>query len=175
MLLQINFLHLLYFLKKIKLIGINKVQIDYIYSILAFTNHFFLLISQRFLFSLTMKIKPKVSFIFKIKIPSKTIFNLILIELLNLIQCLKLIKVCNFYNFCKKQTKYTVLRSPFVFKNSREQFCFDRYIGNFITEFDINNFLIVDFIETCFLKVLKYFFLLDLKLIKKINYLNKKE
>jgi hypothetical protein len=169
MLLQINYLHLTFFLKKINLISFNNIQIDYVYSIMVKNSHFFLLIAQRFIFSIQTKIKPKLAFIFKLKIASKTIFNLLLMEVLNLIQCLKLIKSCNFYNFCKKQTNYTVLRAPFVFKNSREQFCFDTYIGSFITEFYINTFLIVDFMEVSFFKFLKHFFLFDLKAIKKIS------
>jgi len=169
MLININFLHLIFFFKKIKLICVNKIQIGFLYSILVSYNLFFLLITQRFNFTITMIIKPKVSFSFKIKIPSKTIFNLILMEIINLVKCLKFLKACNFSIFRKKSIKYTVLRSPFVFKNTREQFCFDNFKGTFLTQFYTVNFLIVDFVEACFFNNLKYFFLLDLKGIKKIH------
>ena len=169
MLVNVNFLHLIFFFKQIKLICLNKIQIGNIYSILGFHNFFFILIAQRFNFAVMMVVKPKVSFIFKIKVPSKTIFNLILMETINLVKCLKFIKECNFYNFRTKSIKYTVLRSPFIFKNTRDQLFFDSYIGTFLTEFYTTNFLIVDFVEACFFNILKYFFLLDLKGIKKMN------
>lgn len=168
MLVTNNFLHLIFFFKNTKLIGFNQIQIGYFYSILVSYNSFFLLITQRFNLPIPMRVKPKVSFLFKMKIPSKTIFNLILMEIINLVKCLKFIKVCNFDNFSKKSINYTILRSPFVFKNSREQLFFEKYVGTFLTEFYMTNFLLVDFVEACFFKHLKHFFLLDLKGIKKI-------
>lgn len=169
MLLNIIFLHLLFCRKQFKLICVNIIQIAYFYSILFSYNCFFLLVLQRFNYAISRRVKPNASFIFKLKIPSKTIFNLILLEIVTLIQCLKFIKDCSFYNFCKVEKNYMVLRAPFVFKNSREQFCVDHYIGQFLTVFFRTNFLIVDFIEMCVFKKLKRFIGLEVQGIKKLT------
>ena len=124
--------------------------------------------AQKFNFAVLSVVKPKASFVFKIKVPSKTIFNLILLESFNLVKCLKFTEVCSFSSFSKRQVIYTVLRAPFVYKNSREQLCFERYSGSFFAVFSITDFLIVDFIEYCFFKTLSNFFKFELRGVKKL-------
>lgn len=132
-------------------------------------NFFFLLILEQFRFPITGLVKVKYSLIFNLKIPSKVIFNLILIEMLNTIKGLKIIKSFNFYGFYKKQTKYSVLRSPFVYKSSQEQLLFNNYIGNFETHFYTTNFVVSDFIEMSIFYSLESLLQLNMKVIKKIN------
>ena len=89
--------------------------------------------------------------------------------MLNTIKSLKIIKSFNFYGFYKKQTKYSVLRSPFVYKSSQEQLLFNNYIGNFETHFYTTNFVVSDFIEMSIFYSLESLLQLNMKVIKKIN------
>lgn len=163
-----KFVHKNFFLKQFDKQNINKVQTAPIYSSLVINKTYFIVAAQKINLSVQSAIKPKASFFFKIKVPSKTIFNLILLESFNLVKCLKFMGACSFSSFSKRQTNYTVLRAPFVFKNSREQLCLDRYVGSFYATFSVNNFLIVDFIEACFFKILISFFRFDIKGVKKL-------
>jgi hypothetical protein len=160
--LQISFLHCAFLLKKKKNISFNKIQLWFLYLILVKkANFFFLLVLQRFSRTLVKEIKLDAFFDFRFKIPSKIIFNLILIEMVNLVKCLGVIKGFKFYNFCKNQTRFSLLRSPFVFKKSQEQLVVDRYTGSFCINLAKNSFLISEYIEIFIVNGLKKICLLD--------------
>jgi hypothetical protein len=130
---------------------------------------FFILVLQRFSLTLVKTIKSGVFFDFRFKIPSKIVFNLILIEMVNLVKCLGVVKGFKFNSFCKRQTKYSLLRSPFVFKKSQEQLLFDFYTGSFSINLSKNNFLISEYIAVFILNGLKKICLLDIIVLKNLK------
>lgn len=165
--LQIDFLHATFLVKKTKIVRFNKIQSWFLYSILVKkANFFFILVLQRFSSTLTKVVKSKVSFIFKFKIPSKIIFNLILMETVNSFNCLSSLKSFHFSSFCRRRTKYSLLRSPFVFKKSQEQLLFDLYTGSFLLSFAKNNVLFSEYSEFFIIKSLKKHYLLGITVFK---------
>ena len=168
--LSMNFLHCVFLVKKNKNISFNKIQVCFLYLIVVKkASFFFLLFLQRFSKNLLKVIKSDVFFDFRFKIPSKIIFNLVLLEVVNFIKCIGLVKVFKFHSFCKRQTKYSLIRSPFVFKISQEQLLFDFYRGNFFINFSQNNFLVSEYIEFFIFNSLKKVCLLDIKIFKGLN------
>ena len=168
MLLITKYLNLIFFLKKVKKTKQN-LQINSIYSI--FKNLiFFLLTIYKFKLSIPFKINKVQKHVFKIKTFNKNMFSLVILEIINSIKCLKFIKSYQLSNLKKKLIKHTLLRSPFVFKNSREQLCFEEYTGNVsIIQFQTKFMLTSNFIETIILNFLKHFLLTSIK-IKKCFY-----
>ena len=132
--------------------------------------YFFFLI-QEIKYSGYKKIDPKWSYKLQLNIPDKTLFNLVVLYWVNLIQSLKLVKNFSFFNAGVRQTNYTVLRSPFVDKESREQFCFNYYKGTVTCKLFIQNFLINEFITIYFLEILKKLNSFTIKQVKKIQLL----
>jgi hypothetical protein len=124
---------------------------------------------QRFSCTLTKIVKSDLGFILSLKIPSKIILNLIIIEIVNLIKCLSISKDFSLLSICKRQTNYSLLRSPFVSKKSQEQLVFDRYVGNFSIKFLENSFLVSEYIEYFTTQSLKKICLLDFTLFKSLK------
>jgi len=67
-----------------------------------------------------------------------------------------------------KQRRFTVLRSSFVNKKSREQLLINYYNGSFSSSFLINSYLLSDFIQFYFHGVLSTLFVFNFRKIKKI-------
>ena len=88
-----------------------------------------------------------------------------------MINSLKLLKNFSLFNAGVRQTSYTVLRSPFVDKESREQFCFKYYKGMVTCNLFIQNFLINEFMSIYFLGKLKHLNSFTIKQVKKIQLL----
>lgn len=105
-------------------------------------------------FFIKKKLKISYFYIIKIKIPNWVIFNSILFFLFKILYYFnKNIKLT--FNFKKKKNiRYTVLRSPFKYKTSREYFGFYFFLGSIslmITEVD---FFILSYLEFYFYKIL---------------------
>lgn len=92
-------------------------------------------------------------------------------EVVNLVNCLNVPKTINFSSFSKRQTIYSLLRSPFVYKKSQEQVLFDFYTGTFLVHILNSNAVIVEYIEFFLFKNLKKLSLLDVKIFKTLNVL----
>lgn len=165
-----SFIHSTYLAKKIKIISSSKTQVCLLYSTLVKkTNFFFILVLQRFSFTLSKVVKSNVSFIFKIKIFSKRVFHLILIEMTNLVKSLDVIQSVNFSSFSKRQTSYSLIRSPFVFKKSQEQLSLDRYTGSFRITLPKNSFLVSEYVEFFILQRLQSICLSDITMFKDLK------
>jgi hypothetical protein len=102
---------------------------------------------QRFSFTLKKLVKSRMSFIFKIKIPSKTVLHLIIMQVMNWLGSLNVNKSINFSSICNRSTNYSLLRSPFVFKKSQEQLSFNHYIGSFAFTIYNNSSLVCEYIR----------------------------
>jgi hypothetical protein len=170
MLLQISFIHF-YFLKKKKInSSIIKNKIEFLYCLLLKkTLQFFL--TQEIKYAIYRRIDPKWSYNLQLNIPDKTLFNLVIFYCYNILNSLKIVKNLNFFNAGLRQTRYTVLRSPFVHKESREQYCFKYYKGKIKCNLFITNYLINDFIRTFFVEKLKRLSSFEIKQVKKIRLL----
>lgn len=170
MLLQIIFLHFHFLRKKNINSSVIKNKIEFLYCLLLKKIVLFFLI-QEIKCSRYKKIDPRWSYKLQLNVPDKTVFNLIVLYWVNLIQSLNILKNFSFFNAGVRQTSYTVLRSPFVDKESREQFCFNYYKGMVTCNLFIQNFLINEFIIVYFLEKLKNLNSFAIKQIKKIQLL----
>jgi hypothetical protein len=90
-------------------------------------------------------------------------------EMVNSFNCLASLKSFQFSSFCKRQTKYSLIRSPFVFKKSQEQLLFDLYTGSFLLSFAKNNVLFSEYTEFFIIKSLKKHYLLDIAVFKNLK------
>jgi hypothetical protein len=87
----------------------------------------------------------------KIKIPSNVIFNSILIIFLNTAKKMVnpfLLKNKIKFNFVtKKISFFSIIRSPFVYKISQEQFFFNNFVGLIILQTDNSNIFFNRYLE----------------------------
>jgi ribosomal protein S10 len=148
-LLRIKFLHTIFFLKKIK----NSVVL-FMYTGLI-NGASFLLQSQVRNFAVSKTVRPTLVYRLSFKIPDKNIFNLVLLDIISSIKRLKLLKLIKFCGYTTRKTFYTVLRSPFVHKKSREQFLTVLSKGSISVRFCITNYLVINFIKAYFTVCLK--------------------
>jgi ribosomal protein S10 len=162
-LLYVKFLHVQFTLKVIK--NINKTI--YVYIQLQKKNYFFFLSGC---IHLTPKvIQPKWTYNISFKIPDKITLNLIFLDILSAINSLKQVISVKAQKSCTKQTKYTLLRSSFVHKNSREQLSISYHTLRFSLNFATNNYLVVDYIQLYFYLILKILYVFNIKKTKKIT------
>jgi len=165
--LGVKFFHCVFLVNKNKNISFNKIQVCFLYFILVKKAKFvFLLVLQRFSRTLIKAIKSELSFDFRFKIPSKAVLNVILLEILNVVKNISVVSSFKFYNFSKRQTRFSLVRSPFVFKKSQEQLQVDLYTSRFLVYIHKNCFLISAFIENFIFNNLKKLCLLDILVIK---------
>lgn len=87
----------------------------------------------------------------KIKIPSNIIFNSILIIFLNnakkMINPFMLKNKIKFNFVSKKKKFYSIIRSPFVYKISQEQFYFNNFIGLIVLQTNNSNIFFNKYLE----------------------------
>lgn len=165
--LQIKFFHCVFLVNKNKNISFNKIQACFLYFILVNKAHFVCVLAlHRFSRTLSKVIKSDLSFDFRFKIPSKSILNTLLLEVFNLANNISVVKEFKFYNFSKRQTKFSLVRSPFVFKKSQEQLLVALYSGRFSVNIYKNYFLISEYIESFFFNNLKKLCLLNILVVK---------
>ena len=172
--LQILFLHSHFFKKKKINSSVLKNKIEFLYC-LNFKKIVLFFLIQEIKYLCFKRINPKWSYSIIHDIPDKTLLHLVVLHWVNLIKSLKLLKNFSFFNAGVRQTNYTVLRSPFVDKESREQFCFNYYKGTITCNLCIQNFLINEFIITYFLEKLKNLNSFSIKHIKKIQLLSSRK
>ena len=87
-------------------------------------------------------------------VPSIVIYNIVVLSFVSLIKVVKPFNV-SYVSLCKKKTMYTLLRSPFVDKKSREQMLVNNFVGVLNIKVGIKHILLFEYFE---------FFLKDLVL-----------
>lgn len=83
----------------------------------------------------------------KIIIPNWVIFNSIIIFIFKIITNLNLKTKFQFSFLKKKKNYFTVTRSPFKYKKSKEYFCFEYFMGIIIISLKKSDFLTANYIE----------------------------
>lgn len=131
MLINKKLFHLFYFFKQS--INIKKhYNLDLFYLVLKKKNSITLYVA---LYFLNLFLKKKIinyyyNYKLKIVIPSKLIFDSILLMLFNYIKSKYFFKFKITHNFiAKTKKKYTILRSPFIYKKSQESFLIEYFLG----------------------------------------------
>jgi len=163
MLILKNFIHILFFLKNQKncvfilILYITKKNIDF-------------LISQILRFNCYFKKKNQSSFFFRFKISTlnRFFFNRVILKLFDTLKTLDLKVIFKFNMIKKKRNTHTVLRSPFVYKSSREQFFFENFKG--ILTLSVKNkkgCFLIEYIESILFKALSFPFVFKI-IIKKV-------
>jgi ribosomal protein S10 len=143
MLISKNFMHVLYFLKKQKKILFILFSYAFKQKIL-----FYLAYLLNIKFFLKNMYKPSFFFYFKISVLNKFFFNQVLFKIFDYIKGINVKIISNVSCVKKKKSVYTVLRSPFVHKKSKEQFVIEKFNGFFILCLkNQTNFFFIDFIE----------------------------
>ena len=172
MLLSKKIFHLLNFLKNQKtIIFFLRYFLFYNFKVSSIYFLIYLIFLKYFL---KKKNNPLFFLFFKINVLNKFFFNSILIKIFAIFKELNVFLNINFKFLKKNRKNYTILRSPFVYKKSREQFFFDRFKGWFYLSLFSKNFFFIDYLENVLVKILVFPFLFKI-IIKKIMYLNKNE
>ena len=144
MLLYKKFIHL-----QLILVVKNKKMFLYeFYNVFNKNKPVYFLYYLQVLYSSTLK--TLCQFIVLAKIPSKTVLNFFLLNFFSKLNTIYFITNVFLVNVFKKIKSFTVLRSPFVDKISREQLCINSFKG--ILKFNLanSNYLFVEFMY-CFL------------------------
>jgi hypothetical protein len=120
---------------------------------------------------LKKKILPLYLYIFEIKLPNFILFNNIILKVYELLRSIDF--SINFQlNFIKKKTKkITILRSPFVYKKTKEQFVFEKFKGYVFMYVGIKNIFIIEYLDFFFKSLLGFSNIFKV-LLKKLIYLN---
>lgn len=106
----------------------------------------------------------------KVKVMDTSIFNNSLIDFLMLLTRSTFLSRYSF-NFLKAKKKYfTLLRSPFVYKKSREQLMFSTTLGLINLKLNSCNLFILEYLDFFFINRFKFFFSANL-MVTKIVYL----
>jgi len=118
-----------------------------------------------FTIALKKKLIPFFIYLFELQLPNLILFNRILFrffEILNIF-CLKLNFRFSYLNSLKK--KYTMLRSPFIYKKSREQYFIEHLKGFIFWKIGFKNVIFIECLDFFLKKIfgLSNFFLLHIK------------
>lgn len=97
-----------------------------------------------------------------------------LLKVFNVIKGVNIDTSLIFSSVKTKKKKYTVLRSPFVHKKSKEQFFFETFMGFFTVNLKQKSIFILDYLEFAWVKLLIFPFFFKI-LVKKKIYLIKNE
>jgi hypothetical protein len=142
MLLKKNLLNLIYHSRK-KLDYESLLVSNVFYALHKNNRNFFFIGLNILLISKFIILSKSYYYFIKIKIPSNVIFNSILIIFLNISKKIINPSILNNklkFNFVSKKKKfYSVIRSPFVYKISQEQFFFNHFIGIIIVQTNNSN------------------------------------
>ena len=158
MLLQKKLLHLIYYThRKLNYKLVLNFSIFYLFYKKNWKNIF---IGLNLIFIHKKFFLNKTYFYFiKTKIPSNVIFNSILIIFFNIIKKMTntfLINRTVKFNFINNNKKfYSILRSPFVYKISQEQFFFNNFTGIIVLQINNNNNFFIKYLDFFFKKFLK--------------------
>jgi len=117
------------------------------------------------------KILPLYLYIFEIKLPNFILFNSIILKVYELFKSIDF-HIYFQLNFVKKiNKKLTILRAPFVYKKTKEQFVFEKFKGYIFIYIGIKNIFIIEYLDF-FFKALVGFSKVFKVLLKKLIYLN---
>lgn len=111
---------------------------------------------------------------FKIDTLNSFFFNNILFKIFDLIKGIHSYFSFTYSSLKSTKKKYTVLRSPFVHKKSKEQFSFETFKGFFSLDLKKKNVFFIDYLECIWVKSLVFPFSFKI-LVKKIIRLRKNE
>ena len=154
MLVSKKLLHLLFLLKKIK--KIKKILSFYLFYTQIKSSLLYIIGLYSLSRVVIKKIIPFYLYIFKIKLSNSLLLNTTIFEIFEFLKAVNLNLYCQ-WSFIKSwKEKYTVLRSPFVYKKTKEQFCFENYISSFFFQLGIINVIFIEYLDLNFKKLLKY-------------------
>jgi ribosomal protein S10 len=145
MLLSKKLLHLVNFLKKQKVL-----KTFFLYSIcynLKKKMTFFIVYLSVFKYFLKEKQLPSFLITFNLNVVNNFFFNNVLLKVFNVIKGVNIDTSLIFSSVKTKKKKYTVLRSPFVHKKSKEQFSFETFMGFFTVNLKQKSIFILDYLE----------------------------
>jgi len=81
-----------------------------------------------------------------------------LFKIFDLIKGINFYFIFNYSSLKSIKSKYTILRSPFVHKKSKEQFFFESFKGFFSFDFKKINIFFIEYLETFWVKSLIFSF-----------------
>jgi len=142
--------------KLIHLFNISKNQhkikkfLDYSLLYINIKQVFLFYIGLIFLKFFKKKLSPLYVFLFEIIVPDFMIFNRVLFKLFGLLKTIDLKIKFTFNSVNKFRKYYIVLRSPFVYKKSREQFIIEKIKGFFFFNIGHKNTFSVKYLEFFF-------------------------
>ena len=141
MLLSKTLLHLIYFFKNQTDLKIFlNFNLLYFVKTKVYINYIGLNFFQYFLKRL---VKTSYCYCLKIKLSNLNVLNSILIFIFNILKNCNFKSSIKFSNLVRSKSYYSLLRSPFVYKSSQEQFICEYYTAIiFINIQNQNNFLI---------------------------------
>jgi ribosomal protein S10 len=152
MLISKKFIHVILFIKKQK----NNLFVLVIYVLKKkITNYASYLVQIKSF----LKKKNNLSFIFQFKVSvlNNFFFNRIVLKIFDVFKNINVKVFSKFSCVNSKKKNYTILRSPFVYKKSKEQFFFERFKGFFtISLKNQKNLFFIDYIETVCFKLLVF-------------------
>lgn len=170
MLVNKKLVHLIQFIllqKKIKIIVNFRLFYTIVKSKLILFIVSGLFISQFFLSS---KINIFYKYRIKMKVPDIAIFNNSIVNFLMLLSITKAENICSFNFLSATKKSFTLLRSPFVYKKSREQLMFKTTLGLITIKINKDsNFFFIEYLDYFFLNQFKYFFSSNVT-VSKISY-----
>jgi len=144
-----------------------KVSTSYnlIYSILLNSFIFNYIILNYLIFFFKRHIKFLCTYNLKLAVPNWIIFNSIVLLIFKKFKNLHCFKKLKFNIIKKKIKRYTLLRSPFKYKKSREYLGYSSYIGIIGIEYNIITFFTMFYLEFYILqileKILKFNFIIN--------------
>lgn len=104
------------------------------------------------------------------KVPDIAIFNNSIVNFLMLLSITKAENICSFNFLSATKKSFTLLRSPFVYKKSREQLMFKTTLGLITIKINKDsNFFFIEYLDYFFLNQFKYFFSSNVT-VSKISY-----
>lgn len=170
MLIKKQLVHLIRFIqlqKKIKIIinyrlfcniFLNRSILFILSGLLSIQNSFF------------SKLTPAYEYKIKLKALDTLIFNSSIVNFLNLLSSSGVQMFSSFNSLKKKKKHFTVLRSPFVYKKSREQFMFNTILGLVNVKVVDSNLFLLEYLDFFFTKKSKFCSSSDL-IVTKVIYL----
>jgi hypothetical protein len=138
------------------------------YNLKNFSNYLFIYLS---LVKCCVKKKQLPFFLitFKVNVLHSFFFNNILFKIFDFIKKFNLYFTFKYSSIKSIKNKYTILRSPFVYKKSKEQFFFKSFKGFFTFDFKKINIFFVEYLEIFWIASILFIFPFKI-LVKKTIY-----
>lgn len=172
MLLKKKLFHLLNFLQDQKKTDLFLTYWVF-YNLKNFSSYLFIYLSIVKCY-LKKKQVPFFSITFKINVLHNFFFNNILFKVFDLIKSINFYFIFKYSGIKNIKKKYTILRSPFVHKKSKEQFFIQSLKGFFIFDFKKINIFFIEYLEVFWVESLIFLFAFKI-LVKKTMYFQLKK